>query len=383
MRPRQLLVLTSVLATGCGGDPDTAKIASAFTWEVRPFGSLQDGEPVKLIALRNVDGIEVDVTTFGAAVTRLLAPDRNGGLSDVVLGYDSLEGYVSGGSYFGAIVGRYGNRIARGRFTLDGIEYELALNDGPNHLHGGRRGFDKVVWEAEPYATESESGVVLTHVSPAGEEGYPGELVARVTYALAAGAELRIHYEATTDAATIVNLTHHGYWNLAGHDAGDILDHGLTIHASRYTPVDETLIPTGELAPVDGTAFDFRVPTRIGARIESDDEQIRFGGGYDHNSVLDDWQDDGEIRLAATLLDPASGRRMDVLTTEPGIQFYSGNFLTESETGKGGAVYGHRGALCLETQHYPDSPNHPGFPSTVLRPGETYRSTTVYRFSAE
>lgn len=336
-----------------------------------------------LITLRSPSGVELDVTTYGGGVTRLLAPDRDGELADVVLGHERLEAYLAGAPYFGAIVGRYGNRIAGGRFTLDGTEYALSINNGLNHLHGGVTGFDKVVWEAESYANDAESGVVLTHVSPDGDEGYPGELTVRVTYALTVNGDLRIDYEASTDAPTVVNLTHHGYWNLAGHGAGDVLDHELAVLADHITPVDETLIPTGELRPVDGTPFDFREATSIGARIEADDEQMVFGGGYDHNFVLGGWEDDGVLRMAAVLRDPVSGRTMEVLTTEPGLQFYSGNFLDGSDIGKGGVVYEQRTGLCLETQHFPDSPNQPGFPSTVLRPGETYRSTTVYRFSAE
>lgn len=336
-----------------------------------------------LITLRSPSGVELDVATYGGIVTRLLAPDREGELEDVVLGHEWLEAYVAGSPYFGAIVGRYCNRIAGGRFTLDGVDYALAINNGPNHLHGGVRGFDKIVWEAEAYSNDAESGVVLTHVSPDGDEGYPGELTVRVTYALTVGGDLRIDYGAATDAPTVINLTHHGYWNLAGHGAGDVLDHELTLHADYITPVDETLIPTGGFRPVASTPFDFRKATRIGARIEADDEQMAFGGGYDHNFVLAGWEDDGVMRTAAVLRDPVSGRTMEVLTTEPGLQFYSGNFLDGSDIGKGGVMYERRTGLCLETQHFPDSPNQSGYPSTVLRPDEPYRSTTVYRFLAE
>ncbi len=338
---------------------------------------------MKLITLRSPSGIELDVMTYGGTVTRLLAPDRHGETADIVLGHEWLESYLAGTPYFGAIVGRYGNRIAGGRFSLDDSEYELAVNNGPNHLHGGLVGFDKVVWQAEPYETESESGVVLTYVSADGEEGYPGELSVSVTYALTASGELRIDYEAVTTRPTVVNLTHHGYWNLAGHGAGEIVDHELQIHANRFTVVDETLIPTGELRPVEGTPFDFRQSEVIGARIDAEDVQLAFAGGYDHNFVIDGWTEGGGPRPAAVLHDPASGRTMEVLTTEPGMQFYSGNFLDGSDFGKGGVAYGRRTGLCLETQHFPDSPNQRAFPSTVLRPGETYRSTTVYRFSAE
>jgi aldose 1-epimerase len=350
--------------------------------ESRPFGTTPAGESVDRITLRSPKGIELDIITYGATVTCLLAPDRDGESADIVLGHDHLQSYLMGTPYFGAIVGRYGNRIASGRFTLEGTEHVLAVNNGPNHLHGGLIGFDKVVWTAEPYSNETEAGVVLSYVSQDGEEGYPGKLSVQVTYTLTAGGDLRIDYEATTDAPTIVNLTHHGYWNLAGHGAGNILDHELTLQAGHFTPVDETLIPTGELRPAEGTPFDFREPIAIGARIEADDEQLAFGGGYDHNFVLDGWNGDGALRSAAVLHDPMSGRKMEVLTTEPGIQFYSGNFLDGSDLGKEGVVYEPRTGLCLETQHFPNSPNQPDFPSTVLRPGETYRSTTVYRFSA-
>ena len=387
MRTPLPLIPLFVFAAACAGersgDATDQPIAETPMAESRPFGTTPDGASVELITLRSPSGIELDVATYGGTVTRLLAPDRSGERADIVLGHEWLQSYLAGTPYFGAIIGRYGNRIAGGRFTLDGNEYVLAVNNGPNHLHGGLVGFDKVVWDAEPYVKAREAGVILTHVSPDGDEGYPGELSVQVVYALSADGELRIDYEATTDAPTILNLTHHGYWNLAGHGAGDILDHELALHAGRFTPVDETLIPTGELRSVQGTPFDFREPTRIGARIESDDEQIVFGGGYDHNFVLDGWVGDGLLRPAAVLADPASGRVMEVLTTEPGLQFYSGNFLDGSDLGKEGVAYAHRTGLCLETQHFPDSPNQPDFPSTVLRPGETYRSTTVYRFSAE
>ena len=384
--PLSILPLV-VLAAACTGersgataDHDTEEAPMA---ESRPFGSTPGGEAVDLITLRGPSGIELDVMTYGGTVTRLLTPDRGGERADIVLGHGWLESYLAGTPYFGAIVGRYGNRIAAGRFTLDGTEYELAVNNGPNHLHGGLTGFDKVVWTAESYSNETEAGVVLRYVSPGGEEGYPGELSVQVTYTLTAGGDLRIDYEATTDAPTVVNLTHHGYWNLAGHGAADILEHELSVNASRFTPVDETLIPTGQLRSVEGTPLDFREPTSIGARIDADDGQLAFGAGYDHNFVLDGWNGDGTLRSAAILRDPGSGRTMEVLTTEPGIQFYSGNFLDGSDLGKDGVVYEKRSGLCLETQHFPNSPNQPDFPSTVLRPGETYRSTTVYRFSAE
>lgn len=383
LRILPLLVLAAACAVERGDDPADQRTEGIPMAESRPFGTTPDGESVDLITLRGPSGVELDLMTFGGIVTRLLAPDRDGERADVVLGHAWLESYLAGTPYFGAIVGRYGNRIAGGRFTLDGTEYTLAVNNGPNHLHGGLTGFDKVVWTAEPYSNEKEAGVVLSYVSPDGEEGYPGELSVQVTYALTAGGDLRIDYEATTDAPTAVNLTHHGYWNLAGHGAGDILEHELAVNASRFTPVDDTLIPTGELRSVEGTPFDFREPAAIGARIDTDDVQLAFGSGYDHNFVLDEWNGDGMLKSAAILRDPVSGRTMEVLTTEPGIQFYSGNFLDGRDFGKDGVVYEQHTGLCLETQHFPNSPNQPDFPSTVLRPGETYRSTTVYRFSAE
>ena len=378
-----LVVLAAACAVERGDNSAEQRTEGIPMAESRPFGTTPDGESVDLITLRNPSGVELDVMSYGGIVTRFLAPDRDGERADIVLGHGWLESYLAGTPYFGAIVGRYANRIAQGRFTLDGADHDLAVNNGPNHLHGGLTGFDKVVWTAESYSNEAEAGVVLRYVSPGGEEGYPGELSVQVTYALTAGGDLRIDYEATTDAPTVVNLTHHGYWNLAGHGAGDILEHELAINAGRFTPVDETLIPTGELRSVEGTPFDFREPAPIGARIDADDQQLAFGGGYDHNFVLDGWNGDGALRSAAILHDPGSGRTMEVLTTEPGIQFYSGNFLDGSDLGKEGVVYEQRTGLCLETQHFPNSPNQPDFPSTVLRPGETYRSTTVYRFSAE
>jgi len=324
----------------------------------------------------------VSVINFGGIITNLRVPDANGGLADVVLGFDSLAGYVGEHPYFGALIGRYGNRIANGRFTLDGVTYELPINNGPNSLHGGERGFDKVVWTAESFENEQGRGVILTHTSPDGDQGYPGTLQVRVTYTLTDDNELIFDYHATTDKATPVNLTQHTYFNLAGHGSGTILDHEMMLNASRFTPVDSTLIPTGELRPVEGTPFDFREPTPIGARIQQDDEQLRFGGGYDHNFVIDRAEGDSLV-LAATVREPTSGRVMEVLTTEPGVQFYTGNFLDGSLTGKEGVVYAHRTGFCLETQHFPDSPNKPDFPSTILEPGEEYTSRTVYRFSAE
>ncbi|MCA1560897.1 MAG: galactose mutarotase [Acidobacteria bacterium] len=340
------------------------------------FGKTADGQQVELYTLTNANGIEVRAMTYGGIITSLKVPDRSGRMADVVLGFDTLDAYLKGHPYFGAIIGRYGNRIAKGRFTVGGRTYTLATNNGPNHLHGGNKGFDKVVWSAAPVA--GQSAVAFTRTSPDGEEGYPGNLTVRVTYTLTDKNELTVDYHATTDKATPVNLTHHSYFNLAGDDAGDILGHELTIHADRYTPVDATLIPTGAIAPVQRTPFDFRTPTAIGMRIDQPDEQLKNGKGYDHNWVLT--RRGAGLQPAARLTDPASGRTLEVATTEPGMQFYAGNFLDGTLTGKGGHVYKHRAGLCLETQHFPDSPNQPSFPSTILQPGLEYRSKTVFTF---
>jgi aldose 1-epimerase len=339
---------------------------------------LPDGRPVESFTLTNAGGLELRAISYGAIIVSLRVPDRDGRLDDVVLGHDDLEGYLSKPAYFGALVGRYGNRIAGGRFTLDGRTYTLATNNGPNHLHGGVRGFDKQLWKAEPFERPGATGIVFTRVSPDGEEGYPGNLDVRVTYTLTDGNEASFEYFATTDKPTVVNLTQHSYFNLAGDGKRDVLGHELMIDADRFTPVDKTLIPTGVLAPVAGTPFDFRKPTAIGLRIGADHEQIRHGGGYDHNYVLN--RSGGALALAARVYEPTTGRTMAVATTEPGIQFYSGNFLDGSIKGKGGHVYARRYGFCLETQHFPDSPNKPAFPSTVLRPGQEYRTKTVLTF---
>ncbi len=343
------------------------------------FGTMPDGQQVELFTLTNSHGVRAGIITYGGTVAFLQVPDRHGNLADVVLGYDNLGDYLKDSPYFGALIGRYGNRIGHARFVLDGVEYTLAANDGQNHLHGGLKGFDKVIWKAEPVREAKAVGVRLTYFSPEGEEGYPGNLTTTVVYRLTEDDELRIDYEATTDKPTVVNLTHHSYFNLAGQGSGDILGHLLQIQAERFTPVDPELIPTGELRRVEGTPFDFRRPTEIGARINVDDDQLRCGRGYDHNFVLN--SGGGKLALAATVYEPTTGRVMEVLTTEPGLQFYSGNFLDGHHVGKGGKVYGHRSGFCLEAQHFPDSPNKPQFPSVVLRPGQTYRQTTIYRFS--
>ena len=370
------------LFVGCAVAPQPGTPTLTPAAGSTPFGTLASGESAQLFTLRNAHGIEVQLTNYGGIITSLKTPDRAGRLSDIVLGYDNLAAYVANSPYFGAIVGRYANRIARGHFTLDGTTYTLAVNNGPNSLHGGLRGFDKVVWKARPFQNQEGQGVTLDYTSPDGEEGYPGTLHATVTYTLTADDRLIVDYHATTDKATPINLSQHSYWNLAGNASRDILGHVLTINADATTPVDSTLIPTGEIAPVDGTPFDFRTPTAIGARIEQrQNTQIRYGNGYDHNWVLNRGGGASDaLVLAARVVEPTSGRTMEITTTEPGLQFYSGNFLDGTITGKGGAVYKFRYGLALETQHYPDSPNHPNFPSTILRPGQEYRSLTVFKF---
>ena len=371
-----VLLFVSVGSAAPQSNPEPARAGGKSGVTRAAFGKLADGTAVESYTLRNAHGIEVRAITYGAIIVSLRVPDRAGAFGDVVLGHDDLSGYVDKPAYFGAVVGRYGNRIAKGRFTLDGKTYTLATNNGPNHLHGGVRGFDKVVWKADPPAAGATS-VTLRYTSPDGEEGYPGTLNARVTYTLTDKDELTFEYSATTDKATPINLTQHSYFNL-GTPGSDILGHELTLEADRYTPVDATLIPTGQLAPVSGTPFDFRKPTAIGARIGQDDEQLKRGGGYDHNFVL---SGTGQgLRRAVRLADPGSGRTMEILTTEPGVQFYTGNFLDGTIKGKGGVVYKYRSGLCLETQHFPDSPNQPSFPSTILRPGKEYRSKTVLVF---
>ena len=360
---------------GCG--PKAVPMAQTIV--VEPFGTTPDGTAVEIFTMTNANGLEIKAITYGGIITSLKAPDRDGRLGDVVLGYDNLQGYIDASPYFGAIIGRYGNRIGGARFELDGQVHSLAANDGTNHLHGGIKGFDKVVWEGEPFESEGGVGVIFRYVSPDGEEGYPGTLRVQVTYTLTPSDELLVDYLATTDRATPVNLTQHSYFNLRDAGASDILDHHLMIAADGYTSVDATLIPTGQIAPVEGTPFDFTTPHTIGERISGPHPQLGFGGGYDHNWVLSGTPAEG-MTLAARVYEPVSGRTLEVLTTEPGIQFYSGNFLDGSITGKGEVVYQHRSGFCLETQHYPDSPNKPEFPSTILRPGEEYRSTTLFRF---
>lgn len=345
-----------------------------------PFGSA-DGKAVNVYTLRNANGMEARVMTYGGIILSLKVPDRTGAFDDVVLGYDSLSGYIASSPYFGALIGRYGNRIRNGRFTLDGQTYTLATNNGPNHLHGGIQGFDKVVWDAEPFTRGDSVGLVLRYMSADGEEGYPGTLRSEVTYTLTSENELIFDYAASTDEPTPVNLTQHSYFNLAGDGARDILGHVVLLNADRFTPVDSTLIPTGELRAVEGTPFDFRAPHAIGERIAQNDEQLRFGLGYDHNWVLNRATAETAPSLAAEVFEPTTGRVMQIFTTEPGLQFYSGNFLDGTLTGKNGVVYKHRYGFAMETQHFPDSPNQAAFPSTILQPGQQYRTRTIYKFS--
>jgi aldose 1-epimerase len=342
------------------------------------FGKTKEGKAVELYTLSNSKGMEVAISTYGGIVVSIKVPDRAGKFADVVLGHDSAEKYVkNNGPFMGATIGRYGNRIGHARFSLDGVEYKLAANDGANSLHGGPTGFNTRLWTAKTL----KSGVALSYLSQDGEEGFPGALSVTVTFTVTENNELRIHYQATTDKTTVVNLTNHSYFNLAGQGEGDVLGTLLTIHADRFTPVDSGMIPTGELKPVEGTPFDFRQPVAIGARIDDADPQVKLGGGYDHNFVLN--RSGAGLVLAARAVDPASGRVLETLTTEPGMQFYAGNFLNGSIKGKGGKAYNKRYGFCLETQHYPDSPNKPSFPTTTLKPGERYDTTTVYRFSVE
>lgn len=364
-----------VLVAGLAGCASTSSGPAQVSR--RPFGQSPDGKEVSLFTLRNGKGAEALISNYGGIVTSLKVPDRNGVPGDVVLGYDNLQDYIKNSPYFGALIGRYGNRIARGKFTLDGKEYTLATNNYPNALHGGVKGFDKVVWEPSVVTSPEGPGLKLTYMSKDGEEGYPGNLSVTVVYTLTEDNALKVEYTATTDQDTVVNLTQHSYFNLAGKDS--ILNHVVMVPADKFTPVDATLIPTGELRPVDGTPFDFRTPTAIGARIQQDDEQLKFGGGYDHNWVID--KPMGQLGLMARVTEPTTGRVMEVFSTEPGLQFYSGNFLDGKIIGKGGWVYQFRSALAMEPQHYPDSPNKPQFPSVVLKPGQTYRNTIIYKFS--
>ncbi|MCB8944440.1 MAG: galactose mutarotase [Ardenticatenaceae bacterium] len=342
----------------------------------QPFGHTPDGSPVDLFTLSNGAGLEIKITNYGGIIVSILAPDRRGHFADIVLGFDTLAGYLQPHPFLGALVGRYANRIAQGRFTLNGVQYVLAQNDGSNHLHGGLKGFDKAIWQVRPFESAAGVGLRLTYLSVAGDEGYPGALDVQVVYTLTNDQALRIDYTATTDEDTILNLTNHAYFNLAG--AGDILGHEVTLYADYFTPVNECLIPTGELCPVAGTPLDFAQAAAIGARIDLPDAQLGVGGGYDHNWVLRGG--DGRLTLAASVYEPTSGRVLETYTTQPGLQFYTGNYLDGTLRGKDGQSIHKRSGFCLETQHFPDSPNQPAFPSTVLKPGETYAQTTIYRF---
>jgi len=354
----------------------------AKSMEKKVFGTTADGKTAELYTLKNKNGMQVSITNFGATVVSIMVPDKAGKVADVALGYDDLAGYELNKNYLGVLVGRYGNRIAHGKFSIDGTEYTLAKNNGDNSLHGGIKGFNKALWKAKDVSNGGEAAVEMKYVSKDGEEGYPGNLSVTVIYTLTNKNELKIDYSATTDKKTVVNLTNHTYFNLAGQGNGDILKQELMIDADTFTPVDAGLIPTGELKKVEDTPFDFRKPTAIGARIDASDEQIKLGGGYDHNFVVNRKAATG-LSLAARVSDAASGRTMEVWTTEPGVQFYTGNFLDGSFKGKGGITYQKRTAFCLETQHFPDSPNHPSFPTTLLKPGEKYHTTTVYKFETK
>ena len=378
LRYSEFMVWTLLVC--CAVFPTVSLAEKTHHMKKESFGATPQGSPVDLYTFSNEHGMEVRAINYGGIIVSLRVPDKRGHLDDVVLGLNTLPEYMENKPYFGAIIGRYGNRIAGAQFKLDGVSYTLAANNGPNTLHGGNVGFNKVLWNAEPFENEQGVGLIFTHTSPDGDEGYPGNLKMKVTYTLTPQDELIFDYEATTDKATPVNLTEHTYFNLAGEGHGDILGHHMMINADRFTPVDKNLIPLGELRPVKNTPFDFGQPMAIGARINQSDEQMVLGKGYDHNFVIR--QTGKNPELAARVHEAESGRIMEVYTTEPGVQFYSGNFL-DGVAGKNGHVYKQRFGFCLETQHFPDSPNQPAFPSTILRPGKTYRSRTMYRFSVE
>jgi len=385
----RFILIFTILASACQNQEssqteksdNTVKLKAQTNIKQQEFGNMPDGTTAMLYTLRNGQGMEVKITNYGGTITHWTAPDKEGKYEDVVLGFDSLSAYLTSSPYLGCIIGRYGNRIAKGKFTLEGQTYTLAVNNGENHLHGGIKGFDKVLWEATPLDGE-EPALKLTYLSKDGEEGYPGNLQVEVTYRLQKDNALRIDYQATTDKTTVVNLTNHTYFNLLGHTEGDILGHELMLNASTFLPVDRTMIPTGELRAVKGTVFDFTQSTPIGAGInDTKDEQIRFGMGYDHSWVLNPPTEKEELNLVGKVLEPKSGRVLEVFTTEPAVQFYTGNFLNGNIIGKRGVAYKQRYGFCLETQHYPDSPNQKNFPSTVLKPNETYQTSTLYRFS--
>jgi aldose 1-epimerase len=377
--PYFVFALLSIFFSNCQSKTEETKTMQP-TITKESFGTLADGQSADLYTLTNADSMVVQITNYGGIITKWMAPDKNGQMADVVLGFDSLSAYVKNNPFFGALVGRYGNRIAKGSFTLDGETYPLVKNNGPNHLHGGTVGFDKKIWKAEEIQGDSTAGLKLTYTSADMEEGYPGKLDVTVTYTLTNSGELKIDYMATTDKPTVVNLTNHCYFNLTGMKR-DVLNHEVTIKADSLVAVDATLIPTGKLIPVEGTPFDFRTPKPIGARIdEVSDEQIKMGGGYDHCWVIN--RADESMLKIATVTDPESGRTLEVSTTEPGVQFYTGNFLSGAVSGKG-VTYTKRMGFCLETEHYPDSPNQPQFPSVVLRPGETYSTSTIFKMTVK
>jgi len=382
---KSLLIITGALGCVLAIAALPPKTQSSANVQKQPFGKTPGGEEVFLYTLKSPSGMIVKITNYGGTVTQILVPDRNRKFGDVVLGFDSLDGYTSkeNTSYFGALIGRYGNRIANGKFTLDGHQYQIPANDAPrpNSLHGGKVGFNKRVWQATPAGTAEMPALDLHYTSPDGEEGFPGTLQVYVRYSIGAKNDLHIDYRATTDKPTVLNLTNHSYFNLEGSGSATVLNHKLTLMADKYTPVNANLVPTGEIASVAGTPFDFRKPTTVGARINEKNQQLEYGKGYDHNFVLNGTGGNAMV-LAAKVEEPTTGRVMEVLTTQPGVQFYSGNFLDGKNVGIGGP-FRYRSALCLETQHFPDSPNHANFPSTVLRPGQEFHSSTVYRFSTE
>ena len=366
--------LSTILLSNCS----TVKVSKT------PFGSTSNGTAVDLFTLENPNGMQAKITSYGGILTQLHVPDKNGKLGDVVLGYDKLSSYIKASPYFGCITGRYANRIAKGQFKIGETTYKLATNNGENHLHGGDVGFDKKVWAAKEVKGFGRAGIELTYLSKDGEEGYPGNLDSKVTYWLTVKNDLEIEYEARTDKATPINLTHHSYFNLAGEGSGNILGHEVEIFANTFVPTDAGNIPLGELKKVTGTPFDFLTPHKIGERIEEKNQQLEFGKGYDHNWVINDRHKTiNSINLAARVTEPKTGRVMEVLTDQPGIQFYTGNFLDGSNIGKGNKVYNHRNAFCLETQVHPDSPNQPNYPNSILKPGETYRHFCVYRFKTK
>lgn len=379
MKTLACFILAMMTAIACGA-PQVGTLSGEYSVSREPFGNV-GGVPIDQFIVRNKHGVEVRAITYGGIITSIKTPDRTGAMGDIVLGFNSIDGYLGDHPFFGAIIGRYGNRIAKGRFTIDGTEYKLATNNGPNHLHGGDKGFDKRIWKGEeiPAGDPRGVGVAFSYTSADGEEGYPGQLNVTVTYTLNNDNQLLVEYNARTNKATHVNLTQHSYFNLAGEGSGDILGHELMIDADRYTPVDATLIPAGVIAPVDGTPFDFRKSTPIGARIDAADEQIKNGQGYDHNWVLNR-ASTTEMKRAARVYEPTSGRTLEVSTTEPGLQFYAGNFLDGKLVGKSGRSYTRRSGFCLETQHYPDTPNHANFPTTLLRPEERYHTSTAFTF---